>query len=56
MKFLRYFALIFIDAVGITHPSIEERDRAALYIAALLAAVILFLCTLFFLALHFLHI
>ena len=56
MKFLRFLALIFIDAVGITHPSIEERDRAALYIASLLGAVILFLCMLFFPALHFLHI
>jgi hypothetical protein len=56
MKLLRFLALVFIDAVGITHPSIEERDRATLYIASLLAAMILLLCALFFLALHFLHI
>ena len=56
MKLLRYLALIFIDAFGITHPTIEKRDRAALYIAALLAAVILALCILFFLGLRFLRI
>lgn len=36
MKLLRYVALIFIDVFGITHPSVEARDRAARYIACLL--------------------
>lgn len=56
MKLLRYLALDFIDAVSITHPTFEERDLAALYIAALLAAVIFLLRMLSFLGLRFLHI
>ena len=56
MALLRYLALMFIDAVGITHPSREERDRAALYIVALLAGMILLICTLFCLGVHYLRI
>ncbi len=33
VKWLRHLVLMFIDAFGITHPSIEARDRAAKYIA-----------------------
>lgn len=36
MKPLCYLALIFIDAFGITHPTIEARDRAARYVAFLM--------------------
>ena len=43
MQLLRLLALIFIDAVGITHPSLEEQGRAALCIGWLLAAMILVL-------------
>jgi hypothetical protein len=52
---LRYLALMFIDAFGITHPSIEARDRAAKYIAFLMIALLVLLCSLFFLALEVLR-
>jgi hypothetical protein len=55
MKLLRYLAFMFIDAFGITHPSIEARDRAAKYIAFLMIAVIVVLCSIFFLALKVLR-
>ena len=54
MKLLRYFALIFIDAFGITHPSTEARDRAAMYIALLMVVILLITCLAFFLGLHLL--
>jgi hypothetical protein len=55
MKLLRYLALMFIDAFGITHPSIEARDRAAKYIAFLMIAALVALCSIFFLALNVLR-
>jgi hypothetical protein len=55
MKLLRYLAFMFIDAFGITHPSIEARDRAAKYIAFLMIAVIVVLCSILFLALRVLR-
>jgi hypothetical protein len=51
MKLLRNLALVFIDAFGITHPSVEARDRAAKYIAFLMIGLLLTLCSMFFLAL-----
>jgi hypothetical protein len=44
MRVLRYLAGIFIDTFGITHPSIEGRDRAARYIALLMILLFLLLC------------
>jgi hypothetical protein len=40
MKLMRYLALVFIDVFGITHPSIEARDRAAKYISFLMIALL----------------
>ena len=51
MKLLRQLALVFIDAFGITHPSVEGRDRAARYIAFLVIGLLITLCSVFFLAL-----
>ena len=44
MRALRYLAEIFIDTFGITHPSIEGRDRAARYIALIMILLFLLLC------------
>jgi hypothetical protein len=55
MKLMRYLALVFIDVFGITHPSIEARDRAAKYISFLMIALFVVLCSIFFLALHVLR-
>jgi hypothetical protein len=55
MKLSRYLAFMFIDAFGITHPSVEARDRAAKYIAFLTIAVIVVLCSIFFPALRVLR-
>jgi hypothetical protein len=55
MKLLRYLAFMFIDAFGITHPSIEARDRAAKYIDFLMIAALVALCSIFFLALNVLR-
>jgi hypothetical protein len=55
MKLLRYIALIFIDAFGITHPSMEERDRAAMYIAFLMIVLMVGILAVFFLGLHLLR-
>jgi hypothetical protein len=52
MKLLRYLALMFIDAFGITHPSIEARDRAAKYIAFLMIALFVVLCSISFLVVN----
>jgi hypothetical protein len=54
MKLLRYLALIFIDAFGITHPSMEERDRAR-YIAFLMIVLMVGILAVFFLGLHLLR-
>jgi len=50
MKVLRYLALIFMNAFGITDPSTETRDHAAGYIAFLmtLLVVTLFVCSFWF--------
>jgi len=50
MVMLRYVASVFIDVFGITHPTVEARDRAARYIASLLLALIVALFLVFFLA------
>lgn len=55
MRILRYFAAIFVDAFGITHPSAEQRDRSALYIASLILLVIVTLCSFVFLVAHILR-
>jgi hypothetical protein len=52
MALLRYLASIFVDVFGITHPSVESRDRAALYIAFLLLALIAALFLVFLVAAH----
>jgi hypothetical protein len=54
MVLLRYLASVFIDVFGITHPSVEARDRAALYIAFLLLAMIAALLLVFIVAARFL--
>lgn len=55
MKLLIYLASIFIDTFGITHPSEEERSRAARYIALLLAFVVLLLGSVFAAVLYLPH-
>ena len=40
MKLLRWLANIFINTFGITQPSPEQEDRMAIFIAILLAAVL----------------
>lgn len=40
MPLLRYLASVFIDVFGVTRPSAETRDRAALYIFLLLLSVV----------------
>jgi hypothetical protein len=55
MKLLRFLAMMFIDALSITYPSIEERDRTALHIVSLLTAMMLLVSVLPYPALHFLH-
>ncbi len=42
MSFLRYISVAFINFFSITQPSRETQDRAAIYIAIMLAAVALF--------------
>ena len=56
MRLLRLLALMFVDPVGITNPSIEQQGRAALCIGSLLAAMILLLCAVSSLTLRLLHI
>jgi hypothetical protein len=55
MKLLRYLALIFIDGFGITHPSMDARDRAASYIALLIVGVLVTVCLAFVFGLHLLR-
>jgi len=55
MKLLRYLAFVFIDGFGITHPSVEERDRAVTYIAFLMIGLLLCICAVFFLAVKMLR-
>ncbi len=45
MRMLIYFAGIFIDTFGITHPSEEGRQQAARYIALLLLLLFVMLCS-----------
>ncbi len=52
MKVLRYIATGFINFFSITQPSPENEDRAAIFIAIMLAAVALFVGTAIFLAAH----
>ena len=55
MKLIRYLTLTFIDGFGITHPSMEERDHAAKYIAFLMIGIVVTICLAFFVGLHLLH-
>lgn len=55
MGALRYLAEIFIDTFGITHPTPDERDRAARFIALLLLVLLLLLCGAVALAIHTTH-
>jgi uncharacterized membrane protein len=52
MKLLLFLAKTFIDTFGITHPSEEERLRAARYIALLLSLVVMLLGSVFAVALR----
>ena len=56
MKLLRILALIFIDAFGITHPTMDARDRTARYIAFLMIGVVVIICFAFFLGLDLLRV
>jgi len=55
MALLRYLASIFVDVFGITHPSVEARDRAAIYIGFLLLALVVALFLVFLVAGHVLN-
>jgi hypothetical protein len=55
MAMLRYLAEIFIDTFGITHPSLEGRDRAARYIAILIVLLVLLLFGMVAFAMHALY-
>jgi hypothetical protein len=55
MRLLLYFAGIFVDTFGITHPSEKGRGRAARYISFLLALVVVLICLVFAGAIYMLH-
>jgi hypothetical protein len=52
MTLLRYLAGIFIDTFGITHPTTDQRDRAARYIALSIILLVLLLCSFIAFAVH----
>ena len=52
MSVLRYLAAVFVDTFGITHPTGEERDRAARFIALMLAGVFATLAGIILFAVH----
>ena len=55
MKVLRYIAAGFINFFSITQPKPEAEDRAAIYIALMLGAVLAFVVTVIALAAHVLR-
>jgi ABC-type amino acid transport system permease subunit len=52
MKFLLFIANAFINTMGITQPSPQAANRAALFIVAMLTAVLAVVATIAFVALH----
>lgn len=52
MKFLHFIANAFINTMGITQPSAQAANRAALFIVTMLAAVLAAVATIAFLAIH----
>ena len=55
MKLIRFISRTFIDVFGITHPSAENEDRAAWFIAFMLLAVLGAIAFFLILAFHYLH-
>jgi hypothetical protein len=55
MGLLRYIAAGFINFFSITAPKPEDENRAALYIAGMLTAVLLFVVVAVSLAIHVLR-
>lgn len=55
MKFLRLIAAGFINFFSITAPAPGDENRAALYIAGMLTAVIVFVVVVVSLAIHVLR-
>jgi hypothetical protein len=55
MRLLRYIATGFINFFSITQPSPEAENRAAIYIAVMLAAVLAFVITVVTIAAHVLR-
>lgn len=55
MKFLRFIAAGFINFFSITAPAPKDENRAALYIAGMLTAVIVFVVVVVSLAIHVLR-
>jgi hypothetical protein len=55
MRPLIWFARIFIDAFGITHPSPEEERRVAIFIASLLGFFVIVVFGIIFAVYHFSH-
>jgi hypothetical protein len=52
MKLLRYIAAGFINFFSITHPPPGSENRAAIYIALMLVAVLAFVITVIAIASH----
>jgi hypothetical protein len=52
MKFLRFIAAGFINFFSITAPAPKDENRAALYIAGMLTAVLVFVVVVVSLAIH----
>ena len=55
MNLLRYVASAFINFFGITQPSREEENRAALFIAFLFASMLAMLGVILFMLVHVFH-
>jgi hypothetical protein len=55
MRFLRFIAAGFINFFSITAPTPGQENRAALYIAGMLTAVLLFVVVAVSLAIHVLR-
>ena len=55
MKFLRFISAGFINFFSITAPAPKDENRAALYIAGMLTAVIVFVVVVVSLAIHVLR-
>jgi hypothetical protein len=52
MKFIQFIANAFINTMGITQPSPEAANRAAIFIVIMLAAVVAAIVTIAFVAIH----